>query len=148
MERSDTFFRDAIIGLTAFFLGVFLPLPTLFIVHFVGQSEFFEEVIKSLVVILLISDLSTNGRRFFWSLAFGGLFGLSEAMLYLAQNFSSGLIEDFWVRLVTTVPMHSLTTVLVIIPIILFRRRVWGIAGFLLALSFHLLFNAYVAGSV
>jgi hypothetical protein len=148
MERSDIFFRDAITCVMAFALGIFLPFPTLLLVHLIGYSEVVEELVKGVVVIFLLSRLSTTRRQLLWTLIFGFLFGLSEALFYLAQYVAVGTVENFWTRFVTTIPLHAFLSLIVMIPIILGRARMWGVLGVLLAIGVHLAFNHFAAGLI
>ncbi len=145
MRDEEGRLHGLIIGALVVGLGVFVPLLLLpFVYGFIG-SEILEEVAKALVVIFLIARLSGGVSRIVWSGVFGFLFGVSETMLYLMPAVQTQLYQDFWTRFVTTVPLHTITPIIIMLPIMIFKSKWAGLLGLALALGFHLFFNLFIA---
>lgn len=96
---------DVILPLVALMAPLFLWMIEVVI----GLPVIFEELVKLVMVVFML-------RRGVYSLRavalIGGLFGLSEAALYL---FNISLLASFWpllLRLLLTVPMHGATMVI------------------------------------
>lgn len=148
MRDEEGRLNGLIVGALVVGLGVFIPLLLLPFVHgFVG-SEILEEVAKALVVIFLIARLSGGVSRIAWSGVFGFLFGVSETMFYLMPAVQEQLYQDFWMRFITTVPLHTITPIIIMLPIMIFKSKWAGLLGLALALGLHLFFNQFIAVGV
>lgn len=145
MRDEEGRLHGLIIGALVVGLGVFVPLLLLpFVYGFIG-SEILEEVAKALVVIFLIARLSGGVSRIVWSGVFGFLFGVSETMLYLMPAVQTQLYQDFWIRFMTTIPLHTITPIIIMLPIMIFKSKWAGLLGLALALGLHFFFNQFIA---
>jgi len=122
--------------------GFVLPLVLIFIAHYTGFSEIFEEIAKALVILFLILKLPKLKWQIFATIIFGFLFGLSESIFYLNNIFQIGDFSIFWWRFLTAVPMHIVTSL-----IILFfaqKNKKFIIVGTIIVIVLHLLFNQVI----
>lgn len=145
MRNEEGRLHGLIIGALVVGLGVFVPLLLLpFVQVFIG-SEILEEIAKALVVIFLVARLSGGVSRIVWSGVFGFLFGVSETMLYLMPAVQTQLYQDFWTRFMTTIPLHTITPIIIMLPIMIFKSKWAGLLGLALALGLHFFFNLFIA---
>ena len=122
--------------------GFILPLILIYIIHFTGYSEVIEELAKAFVVLFLILKLPKLKWQILATIIFGFLFGLSESVFYLSNIFQIGNLSIFWWRFLTAVPMHIVTS-LVILFFARFSKKFIFI-GFVLAVILHILFNLLI----
>ena len=96
-----------------------------------------EEVVKWLLLRSLMID-----RRSWISAGFvvGGVFGLSEAMLFTTNAWMSGDWQAIGIRLLLTVPMHTLTAMLIAWSM-KYKISYLGLVG---AMVIHAIFNYLV----
>ena len=77
-----------------------------------------------------------------WSMNAGALvglvFGLSEAILYSTNSWTSGDWNAMLYRIALTVPMHTLTAMMTALGM----RRGVGYIGLIIAMVLHVMFNA------
>lgn len=100
-----------------------------------------EELVKAVIIyqLLGISNLSTKIKL---AIVVGVLFALSESVLHLFNVFATGSLKTFWLRLFYTIPLHSLTSVTILLSAVKSR---WGlILGLTAAIFIHYLFNLYI----
>lgn len=140
LRSQDVFLKNISIEISLLVLGVLLPAILLVFVQW-GWSEIIEEIAKGIVVIFLASLISRDVMKVFWATMFGVLFGISEAVFYAATSLEVGNQINFVQRLLTTIPLHGFTTVLVIVPVVIFRTKKAGILGIIFAILVHLFFN-------
>lgn len=88
-----------------------------------------EEVVKGIIL--------RNGGS---GVVVGLAFGLSEAVLYSMNAWGGGQWGAMGMRLLLTVPMHTLTAWVIAV----FLRRGWGVMGMLVAVVIHMGFNIMV----
>lgn len=123
-------------------MGLILPMILIPIVQlFSIQSEIIEEVAKALIILFLVTRI--KGKiEYLGALIFGLTFGVSENFLYLSNFIQNGGVNLFWERFLFTVPMHVITSILILFFIRINRNAI--ILGILLSIVLHLLFNTYV----
>ena len=126
--------------------GLIFPLLLILPVYALGYSEVLEELAKAAAVFLFLCPIAERKTRILGAVMLGGVFGLSESCLYFSQIFQFGDIYIFWERLVFTLPMHVLSTVVLTVPTFWGRR--WVFLGVILAIFFHLGFNYFAAMSI
>ena len=122
--------------------GLILPLLLIPLVRFTGYSEIVEEIAKALVVLFLILKLPSYKAQIFVGIGFGFLFGLSENMFYLNNIFQLGDFSIFWQRFLWTVPMHTITVLVMVFAGLAGKK--WIILGLVGAIILHVLFNSLV----
>lgn len=120
-------------------LGLILPMVLIPIIKFTGYSEIFEEIAKFLVIFILISKFQNHKIQIFAGLLFGFLFGLSENFLYLNQIMQNGNLDIFWQRFIWTVPMHIVTSLIMVFAGLAHKWLI--IFGLIGAIILHALFN-------
>jgi RsiW-degrading membrane proteinase PrsW (M82 family) len=123
-------------------MGLILPMILIPMVQlFSIQSEIIEEVAKALIILFLVTRI--KGKiEYLGALIFGLTFGVSENFLYLSNFIQNGGVNLFWERFLFTVPMHVITSILILFFIRINRNAI--ILGILLSIVLHLLFNTYV----
>jgi len=131
-----------IYGIFTVMAGLLLPVLLIPVVKFTGYSEIVEEIVKGLVVLFLILNLSTHKLQILGGIAFGFLFGVSENFFYLNQIFQLGDFSVFAQRFVWTVPMHIITVLVILFSGLAGKKFIiLGLAG---AIILHALFNSMV----
>lgn len=121
--------------------GLLLPLLLLPLIKFTGYSELLEEFAKTLIIAWLIIPLPGLQRRLLITLLFGLLFSLSESFFYLNNLFQLGNLSPFISRLVYTLPLHLITSLLILSSGLAGRK--FMVFGLVAALALHLIFNYY-----
>jgi len=118
--------------LLAWPLEVLLPYPALI-----------EEPLKALIIFIGIDPRSTATSRMRLAAIVGVLFAFSESVLYLFSFLQFGVFFRFPQRLLYTIPLHVLTSLLIALPSPSWRRIVaFGIPP---AMLIHFLYNHYLA---
>ncbi len=109
-------------------IEIFFPYP-----HIV------EELAKALLIIFILL-LPKTSQKIYGAILIGFLFGLSENFLYL---FSPGTTQTHLLRFVLTMPLHIVTTLVILLPALIFKRLIF--LGIILAIFIHYFFNIYVS---
>lgn len=135
--------EDWILGLLACLGALASPLLLIPIVQVVGYSLVFEELAKAVLVAGLLMSIPEPRLRLALGSMVGLLFGISESLLYFGQIFAFGDLGVFAERFLLTVPMHTLTVLIMVFCSLRGRRFVW--IGLGLALALHLMFNLLVS---
>lgn len=138
LAKDDPEYRKARVVLAALF-GPLVIWPVL-----AGASPILgvgvEETFKVLLVVEGCSLKKKNRARM--ALVIGGLFGVSETMLFLINAGFLGSLEFWWWRVGLTIPMHALTAY------VIYRMGCWGKLGlvisWLAAILIHYGFNVVV----
>lgn len=100
---------------------------------------FVEEIAKAFVIFFLILNLPRLKHKILAGLLFGSLFGLSENIFYLTNIIESGNISIFWQRTFSTIPMHIITVLIILLPALKNKKLIiFGLVG---AIIIHLVFN-------
>jgi RsiW-degrading membrane proteinase PrsW (M82 family) len=125
--------------------AVVFPLILVPIEHLLNYPYIIEELVKAFAVLLIILH-SKGVRENYWFAAFfvGVLFAVSESVLYLANFFLFGNLEQLPERLLITGLLHSCTTLLMYY----FGRKNWifFLCSIVLSMGIHFLFNYVVSG--
>lgn len=108
-------------------IEIFFPYP-----HIV------EELAKALLIIFILL-LPKTSQKIYGAILIGFLFGLSENFLYL---FSPGTTQTHLLRFVLTMPLHVITTLIILIPALIYKRLIF--LGIILAVFIHYFFNLFV----
>lgn len=122
--------------------GFVSPLILIPATHFTGYSEVLEELCKVLVILFLILKLPNFKWQIFGTIIFGFLFGLSESVFYLNNIFQIGNFDIFWWRFLTAVPMHIVTSLVILFSARFSKKFI--IVGFVVAVILHILFNTLI----
>lgn len=124
-------------------LGLILPMVLVFVVHYTGYSEIVEEIAKVLVVLFIIINLPKLRWQIIGALILGFLFGLSENILYLSNIFQIGDFTIFWQRFLLSLPMHIITTLIVLFFGKMGKKFI--IFGLVISIVLHLAFNGIIS---
>lgn len=102
-----------------------------------------EELFKGLLVVFILRS-SDNKERIRLAILVGLFFAFSESVLYMSNILLVGTVWTFIQRLLLTVPLHVITTLLILLSGMR-KKRFLGL-GILGAMLLHYLFNLLVAG--
>jgi len=100
-----------------------------------------EEVIKAMIVYTLL-DIPDRSTKIKFAILIGLLFAFSESVLILFNIQMVGNIQTYFVRLLVTIPLHVITTLLILLPALKNKKLI--VVGVLLASITHYLFNFYI----
>lgn len=108
-------------------IELFLPYPAVV-----------EELAKTATVFLLNRQIK-NFNPYLVGISVGGMFAISESVLYLFNISAVGNIATLFMRLMLTIPLHILTSVMISTNVLKGTRR----AGFgiVCAIAIHSLYN-------
>ena len=112
-------------------IEIFFPYP-----HIV------EEITKAVLIFFLLKSPTTT-QKISGTILIGFLFAFSENVLYLFNILPSGNTHSLLLRFVLTLPMHVLTSLIIVGPALINKRLIF--AGILMAGLIHYLFNISVA---
>ena len=99
-------------------------------------------VVEELAKLVLVWKPAREGQGWGMGALIGFLFALSETMLYLVNAISLGKIGILGPRIILTMPMHVLTTVIIYLG----ARWGWvgGLIGLVIGMGMHWGFNSLV----
>lgn len=100
-----------------------------------------EELAKAVLVFTLL-DLPDRLEKIKLAILIGVLFAFSESVLYLFNIQLVGNIQTYFVRLLVTVPLHVITTLIILLPSLKNKKLI--IVGVILASLVHYLFNLHI----
>ena len=116
------------------------PLAIWPIEYFLPYPYLIEELAKAALVYFIISSKTKNPIKI--GILTGLLFGFSETVLYYLNILPTGQLTILFVRIITTIPLHIVTTLVILIPSLKrLKLMPWGI---LLAVILHFLFNFFI----
>ena len=98
-----------------------------------------EELVKVIYILLIIKEEEATKERLISATVVGVLFALSESFFFLLNIQAVGTPSTLVTRSVLTLPLHVVTTVLIMLPTLLNKKLI--ILGFILAATLHFLFN-------
>lgn len=124
-------------------LAVAAPLMLIFVRGMSGGFELLEELVKLLILLYMWRELAGQ-VKWYYGAGVGALFGVTELMLYVMNAVMVGVYEGLALRVVTTIPMHAVTPLLMLTIGQRFGKFGWGL-GYLLAVGLHLVFNFVVS---
>lgn len=122
--------------------GLIFPMILIFITHFTGYSEIIEEIAKASVILFFILNIPKFKWQIFITIIFAFLFGLSESILYLNNIFQIGNFNIFWQRFLTAVPMHIVTSLIILFSARFGKKFIF--IGLTLAVALHLFYNILI----
>lgn len=100
-----------------------------------------EELVRGILVYTLL-DLPDRLTKIKLAILIGVLFAFSESVLFLFNIQMVGNIQTYFVRLLVTIPLHVITTLVILLPALKDKKLI--IVGVLLASLVHYLFNLYI----
>ena len=100
-----------------------------------------EELAKAVLVFTLL-DLPERLTKIKLAILIGVLFAFSESILYLFNIQLVGNIQTYLVRLLVTIPLHVITTLIILLPALKNKKLI--IVGVVFASLVHYLFNLYI----
>lgn len=124
------------LGLAACFLILFLEKTIL------PYPVILEESFKAVLVLYLVCGPEKNLQKIKAAIMLGAIIGFSENLFYLASSLDYSL-QLFWQRTLITLPMHILTTVIILLSALKHQYLIvfgWG-AGILI----HFVFNNQIS---
>ena len=142
MNIDKKYIDRIIISFCIYLLALILPILLIFTINFTGYSVLYEELCKTIVIFYLILRFNETNVQYINTFIFGLLFGLSESFLYLINILQIGNYDFFLTRLYITIPMHIITSLVVLYFARLSKKMI--IVGFLLSLILHYTFNYLV----
>lgn len=101
-----------------------------------------EEIAKGSLVYLILGN-PRKASRIKMAIAVGALYAFSESVLYLFNIFAVGSLSTLFQRLAITVPLHIITTLVILFPALKDKRLI--VVGVILAGIIHYLFNFEIA---
>lgn len=120
----------------------FLILP----VELVWPIPYIVEEIAKAVVVWLIKFAPTELNWLKWGMTIGGLFALSETVLYLPNAIFFNNLPNWGLRLALTAVLHSTTAALMCFLAV--RNRKLTTLGLILGMVIHFYYNYLVAGFI
>ena len=108
-------------------IEIFFPYP-----HIV------EELLKALLIFFLLKEPRTT-QKITGTILIGFLFAFTENVLYMFNILSSGNPQALVLRFLLTLPMHVLTSLIILGPALIDKRLIF--VGVLIAALIHYLFN-------
>jgi RsiW-degrading membrane proteinase PrsW (M82 family) len=100
-----------------------------------------EELAKAVLVFTLL-DLPDRLEKIKLAVLIGVLFAFSESVLYLFNIQLVGNVQTYFVRLLVTIPLHVITTLIILLPSLKNKKLI--IVGVILASLVHYFFNLYI----
>ena len=100
-----------------------------------------EELAKAVLVFALL-DLPERFTKIKLAILIGVLFAFSESVLYLFNIQLVGSVQTYFIRLLVTVPLHVITTLIILLPALKNKKLI--IVGVVFASLVHYLFNLYI----
>jgi RsiW-degrading membrane proteinase PrsW (M82 family) len=100
-----------------------------------------EELAKAVLVFTLL-DLPERLTKIKLAILIGVLFAFSESVLFLFNIQLVGNIQTYFVRLLVTIPLHVITTLIILLPALKNKKLI--IVGVVFASLVHYLFNLYI----
>jgi RsiW-degrading membrane proteinase PrsW (M82 family) len=100
-----------------------------------------EELAKAVLVFTLL-DLPEHFTKIKLAILIGVLFAFSESVLYLFNIQLVGSVQTYFIRLLVTVPLHVITTLIILLPALKNKKLI--IVGVVFASLVHYLFNLYI----
>ncbi len=104
-----------------------------------------EEMTKALLIFFLLKS-TDNRQKIYGAILVGFLFAFSENVLYMLNIFSAGNPQELILRFVLTMPMHIVTSVVILSLSLIDKRLIF--LGIILAGFIHYFFNIYVSSLV
>lgn len=102
-----------------------------------------EELFKGLLVFFILKS-PDNATRIRLGILAGFFFAFSESVLYISNILLVGTVWIFIERLFLTIPLHVLTTLLILFSGM--KKKEFLVLGIVGAILAHYLFNLLVAG--
>jgi len=102
----------------------------------------FEEFFKLALVLVILNERGPAFRKITLGVNSGVLFALSESFLYFLNIFQVGQPSVFVQRLIFTIPLHTITIMLMILPA--FKKKGLILVGLLFAVALHYFYNLYI----
>ncbi len=100
-----------------------------------------EELAKAILVFTLL-NLPERLTKIKLAILIGILFAFSESVLYLFNIQLVGNIQTYFIRLLVTIPLHVVTTLIILLPAL--KNKKFIIVGVLFASLIHYFFNLYI----
>jgi RsiW-degrading membrane proteinase PrsW (M82 family) len=130
-----------ILLLSAFFtpyllwpVELFLPYP--YIV---------EEIAKAILVLILLRIEDDRKTQIYVALGIGACFAFTESVFYIFNISLVGSIYTYFLRLLLTIPLHSITTLIIFLVTTMNQdKKRYLVTGVFIAGVIHFLFNFVV----
>src|SRR3989344_9222617 len=122
-------------------------IPTLLVPLFAAMTPFllwpvelllpFPYIIEEIAKAILISSilLLTRSTQIRMAIIIGVLFAISESVLYLFNIYLVGDIKTLLLRLLLTIPLHVITTLVILIFAMATRKLLF--LGLIIAMAIH-----------
>lgn len=103
-----------------------------------------EELAKLLLVIFILNENVNSTIKIRLAILAGLFFALSESALYMFNIQLVGTLSTLLQRLALTLPLHGITTLIILFSGI--KSRAFLIIGITIAMILHYTFNLFVGG--
>lgn len=134
--------EEKVVGMP--FLNMVMALAAPFFVWPVEMLLPYPHIVEEIVKLLLVAKPAKDGGGWLLGAGIGFLFALSETMLYVVNAIILGNFGVLGMRLLLTVPMHVLTTILIYLGV---RKGGLGtMVGLGLGMGLHWTFNMWASG--
>jgi hypothetical protein len=124
-------------------ISLFLPYIIWPIEQFLPYPHIVEELAKGLLVYFLVNEKLSRSAILVVSLFMGLFFALTESVFYIANIWLVGNVNTFIIRLLLTIPLHSLTTLAIALPSSFNKKLI--IIGVAMAILIHFFYNRFIA---
>jgi hypothetical protein len=101
-----------------------------------------EEIAKGSLTYWVLKN-PRRASRIKAAIAIGALYAFSESVLYIFNIFAVGNLSTLFQRLAITIPLHIITTLVILLPALKDKRLI--VVGVILAGIIHYLFNFEIA---
>ncbi len=102
-----------------------------------------EELVKGVLVFIIIRSVSNGAIKFKLTILVGVLFAFSETVFYMVNFFLVGSLITVLERLLWTIPLHTITSLVILIPALV-NKKLFPV-GIILAMVIHFYFNLFIA---
>jgi len=124
------------------FFALIAPFVLYPIEIFFPYPHIAEELVKALLIFFLLQSPKTS-QKIYGAILVGFLFAFSENVLYMLNIFSAGNPQALILRFVLTMPMHIVTSGVILTSALIDKRLIF--LGIILAGFIHYFFNIYVS---
>jgi len=100
-----------------------------------------EEIAKA-IILLPVLNLTDNTKKIKLAAIAGVFFALSESVLYLFNISLVGDLSTFVTRLLLTIPLHVVTSIVIILPALRDKKLI--VIGVIFASIIHYFFNSFI----
>lgn len=121
--------------------GFILPFLSWTIELFLPYPHLVEEALKSILVFISLR-IPGRWKKIKLITLTGIFFAFSESVFYLFNIYSVGNLRTLFYRLVFTIPLHTITSLTILLPAMKDKRMIF--LGAILAATIHYFYNLFI----